>query len=422
MIQGWNKFCFTGGIVEFSAQLPGDGYIGGMWPALWLLGNLVRATYVSSSNNVWPWSYDKCDSSLQSQQLFSACNIVNHFALHSKQGRGAPEIDILEVMPGKEKLINTPISKPYLSTSLQVAPGIQDYRPVSAELPAYELWYNHGLEYGLNSSLNIFFYGMHLDGITKDRSYLADAISSNTNLDQTFFNSLHDYRVEWDPNDDGSLSWYIDGILRFSIDSSALNITGARIPNEPMYLIMNTAISSTWGFPAPCPVGCPCNCFDARREECACAVPPNMAQNFPAHFLVDYVRVYQNKQNPNHTVGCSTLTHPTKKYIKAHPELFTEPNTLAAANRLPLKSVMNGGMTCDPKRNDQCGYGLCSLHQICVCNEGYTGPNCKASAGWDDIIWDPDIDNISWAYMIVPKSLWILTITVLILGILVIGK
>lgn len=33
MIQGWNKFCFTGGIVEFSAKLPGSAHTGGLWPA-----------------------------------------------------------------------------------------------------------------------------------------------------------------------------------------------------------------------------------------------------------------------------------------------------------------------------------------------------------------------------------------------------
>lgn len=33
MVQSWNKFCITGGIVEFSAKLPGDPTIGGLWPA-----------------------------------------------------------------------------------------------------------------------------------------------------------------------------------------------------------------------------------------------------------------------------------------------------------------------------------------------------------------------------------------------------
>lgn len=48
MIQGWNKFCFTGGILEIRAKLPGKAHVGGLWPAMWLLGNLARATYVGS--------------------------------------------------------------------------------------------------------------------------------------------------------------------------------------------------------------------------------------------------------------------------------------------------------------------------------------------------------------------------------------
>lgn len=120
MIQGWNKFCFTGGIIDISAKLPGKAHVGGLWPAMWLLGNLARATYVGSSDNVWPWSYDTCQRDNQKQQHISKCNRVNHFDLHRHQGRGAPEIDILEAMPGKQKLINTPINRPYYSASLQV--------------------------------------------------------------------------------------------------------------------------------------------------------------------------------------------------------------------------------------------------------------------------------------------------------------
>lgn len=33
MLQSWNKFCFTGGIVEFSAKMPGNAKTGGLWPA-----------------------------------------------------------------------------------------------------------------------------------------------------------------------------------------------------------------------------------------------------------------------------------------------------------------------------------------------------------------------------------------------------
>ena len=60
------------------------------------------------------------------------------------------------------------------------------------------------------------------------------------------------------------------------------------------YLLFNTAVSSTWGFPSPCPEDCPCTCFDCRAPACACAVPANMCSNLPAHMLIDYVRVYQD--------------------------------------------------------------------------------------------------------------------------------
>ncbi len=234
MIQGWNKFCFTGGIVEISAQLPGHAEIGGLWPAMWMLGNLARATYVGSSNNIWPWSYNTCNKELQPKQLISACNTVNHFDLLSKQGRGSPEIDILEAMAGKEKLINTPINRPYYSASLQVSPGIKSYRPNTAQPPQPGLWYDHDLYYGKNSSLNIFFYGMHLEASTERQSYFTDALSANRDLQLTHFMKQHKYRLEWKIGRNGYISWYLDNELVYHIDANALNITGAIIPEEPM--------------------------------------------------------------------------------------------------------------------------------------------------------------------------------------------
>jgi beta-glucanase (GH16 family) len=124
MMQSWNKFCFTGGIVEVDVIFPGDPYIGGLWPAVWLLGNLGRATYEASTNNVWPWSFDTCDRDLQQAQSISACNAENHFGMHPHQGRGATEIDIVEVMTGYTAKplpsTNPPISYPYCDLTLQV--------------------------------------------------------------------------------------------------------------------------------------------------------------------------------------------------------------------------------------------------------------------------------------------------------------
>jgi hypothetical protein len=109
---------------------------------MWLMGNLARATYVGSSENLWPWSYAECDRKRQSSQQFSACNRVNHFGMASHRGRGAPEIDIMEgmytarslcvsyrnvlsvAMPGDRKLWVTPVDIPYFSSSFQVAPAV----------------------------------------------------------------------------------------------------------------------------------------------------------------------------------------------------------------------------------------------------------------------------------------------------------
>lgn len=45
MMSSWNKFCFTGGMVETSVMLPGAPNIVGLWPAIWTMGNLGRAGY-----------------------------------------------------------------------------------------------------------------------------------------------------------------------------------------------------------------------------------------------------------------------------------------------------------------------------------------------------------------------------------------
>jgi hypothetical protein len=139
MMQSWEKFCFTGGIVEIDIILPGDPYIGGLWPAVWILGNLGRATYEASTNNIWPWSYDKCNRTLQEAQSISACNRQNHYGLNPFQGRGATEIDLLEVMTGDNSDgplpgTNPPVELPYADFTLQVRVTLNSLTNWSASL------------------------------------------------------------------------------------------------------------------------------------------------------------------------------------------------------------------------------------------------------------------------------------------------
>ena len=81
MMSTWNKFCFTGGLVETSVMLPGAPNIMGLWPAVWAMGNLGRAGYGATLDGMvcrlwasglhihhadeplpkWPFTYDACD-------------------------------------------------------------------------------------------------------------------------------------------------------------------------------------------------------------------------------------------------------------------------------------------------------------------------------------------------------------------------
>jgi len=397
MLQTWNKFCFTGGIVEVRAKLPGEAHIGGLWPAIWLLGNLARATYVGSSDWIWPWSFDTCDRSLQPKQRISACSPDPHYGMNSFTGRGAPEIDILEAMPGNAPLPSSKVGKPYYSTSLQIAPGVDPDkgrgRPGPGGPPAPGQWYEH-LEYGPNSTVNLFFYGTanakHLEGqdISPKYSYVSDAVSGNTQLNPEIWGGFRAFRLEWAlPQDDytpasgddveaalGYVRWYMDNELVYGITGDSIaNKTGGTIPTEPQYMLLNTAMSSSWGFPVPCPAGCACSCFDCAPDAafgpCACGIAPGFCDSLPAHFLIDYVRVWQFSDDAQQKVGCSTPERPTKKWIEGHLKDYMGPDDTE-----PLQPIQRGGATCVSAAD--CGGGSSGGEEGGGGGEGGTGNRC----------------------------------------------
>jgi len=246
-------------------------------------------------------------------------------------------------------------------------------------------WYED-LEYSATntSDLNPFFYGVTLLHRPKELTYQADAISANLQLNKTHYVDQHIYRVEWEPpEEDGSggyIKWYTDGEMIFGIRGSSLAIMQTEIPSEPMYLLMNTAVSSSWGFPAPCPENCGCECYECGNPACACALPVGYCENFPASMEIDYVRVYQALNDSKHYVGCSPEHRPTDLFIKGHAKRY-----MAAGQNRVLEPIQRGGGAC--VKNSDCGsdrsMGSCSLAGACVCTESYTGPNCKAHAGHD---------------------------------------
>uniref|UniRef100_A0A7S1YUS6 GH16 domain-containing protein n=1 Tax=Ditylum brightwellii TaxID=49249 RepID=A0A7S1YUS6_9STRA len=406
MVQSWNKFCFTGGIVEVDLVLPGDPFIGGLWPAVWMLGNLGRATYEASTNNIWPWSFDTCDRDLQHAQHISACNNQNHFGLNPKQGRGATEIDLLELMAGDSDgplpATEPPISLPYLAMTLQVAPGIPDNRPQSGAQPRRndttsanghtqllaQSWYDDLVTKG-NTSINPFFYGTYLAETkpeepvqrTKKEAFQADAIGSMHQVAQEHFLKPYTYRVEWQPGRGGRLDWFAkkvssadtensassddddedEWVHAFSIpDKSIGDLMGSQIPNEPSYLILNTGISSTWAFPYDVPEWCT-KCYDCDDPNCACSFNPGfckMMKSGNVAMKIDSIRVYQSKNDTahpgnKHTVGCDLPEYPTREYIKGHEYLYVREPPFSYTDTGPLEKIKVGGGSC--QTDEDCG-------------------------------------------------------------------
>jgi len=472
MVQSWEKFCFTGGIVEVDIILPGDPFVGGLWPAVWMLGNLGRATYLSSTNNIWPWSFDTCDRKLQHAQALSACNEQNHFGMHPKKGRGSTEIDLIEVMTGDSngplKGTDPPISLPYCDMTLQVAPGIKHNRPSNGALPLYEsklapgghtmllanTWYEN-LEIHGNTSINPFFYGTYLaetkpnEPVTRTakQAFQADAVGAAHQLTPAHFKKVHTFRIEWQPGPGGRIDWYSKGhkinstlsiegdglgedwVHAYGIkDKSIKDVMGSQIPIEPSYLIFNTAISSTWGFPYDVPESCK-KCYDCDDPNCACAFPLGfckMLRETDVAMYIDSVRVYQSRDpsvhvGANHTVGCDPPEYPTKEWIKGHSYQYVRNPPFSNEDKgIPLKKVQKGGGKCE--RDSDCGAHISNVNltkvyespedksrryleketkgqgkcvprsgfggplfkastdakRVCKCNSGYSGPHCLA--------------------------------------------
>ena len=249
MLQSWNKFCFTGGIIETEVQLPGYADIGGLWPAFWLLGNLARHTYVGSATHVWPFSAHECNAFTQHSQLINGCNRRSHYGFEEEFGRGAPEIDIFEVQPGPMKrntghYLKSFVGQPFLSASFQFAPGRQS-RPGEGWWPGPGQWYD-GVNYGKDTCLNIVFYGVYnsfFSDVSPAQAYWSDALSYNRQLHESHFNTKHVYRMEWglpkephqggnetdtDRNgfDSGYLNWFLDGELVLSFNGTSLRAAG----------------------------------------------------------------------------------------------------------------------------------------------------------------------------------------------------
>ncbi len=96
----------------------------------------------------------------------------------------------------------------------------------------------------------------------------------------------------------------------------------------------------------------------------------------PATFLVDHVRVYQDKNNSRQTLGCNPRDYPTKKYILGHEYRYMTANKARA-----LEPVKVGGGKCrldedcrGPAGSSRSRAGSCSRYNGCSCSKDWTVP------------------------------------------------
>ena len=213
------------------------------------------------------------------------------------------------------------------------------------------------------------------------KAYRTDSISANFALNKDFYDNFHKFRIEWEPPEEsgsgGYVKWFIDDRLITAIDGDDLFTTShSEIPSEPMYLVMNLAVSKDWGFPDAYFKNCPKKCWSCLDPECACGLPRGFCDNMPTSFEIGSVRVYQPEDEPKYTLGCSPPDRPTAEFIEANKDVYKMMDDAA-----PLKDVWTGGASCHT--NEDCGTtrrGHCSISFAqCVCSSGWTGPHCLAA-------------------------------------------
>lgn len=309
MVQSWNKLCFTQGIVVISANLPNYGHIVGLWPGLWTMGNLGRPGYLSTTEGVWPYTYESCDAGITPNQSspdgisflpgqrLNACTCKGEDHPSPGIGRGAPEIDIIE--GSVDGVIKTGTA----SLSFQVAP--------------YDIWYQP--DYSFVEIHNTESIAMN----TYTGGPFQQAVSAVAVLNNTWYergdNAGHfqEFGYEYNnDNDDGYITWLIGREPQITMNAYTLapngNVGFRRISKEPMTIIMNLGVSNNWAY-----IDWP-------------------SIQFPSHMRVDYVRIYQDKDQISMT--CDPEDHPTVDYIESHPNAYSNVNLTnwaMAGNKMP---------------------------------------------------------------------------------------
>ena len=293
MLNSWNHVCMKGGILEVSVSLPGPAAVMGLWPGAWTMGNLGRPGYLSTTEGMWPYTYQACDvgitpnqssydglSRLPGQRL-SSCTCPEEDHPTPGTGRGAPEIDVLEAGASWGGL-------PIATQSYQVAP--------------FDIWWQPDYEFTAFPNYSISYPNGYTGGPFQQ------AISATTNLNQMWYDgkAYQRYSFEYMPGEgEGSyIVWKVGGQTMFMMDGRAIgpngNIQARQISEEPMSIVLNLGFSHSW--------------TEITWDKLV----------FPTVMRIDYVRWYQKKGM--HSVTCDPPGFETTQYIKDHMIAYTNPN------------------------------------------------------------------------------------------------
>ncbi|KAF2792990.1 glycoside hydrolase family 16 protein [Melanomma pulvis-pyrius CBS 109.77] len=293
MLNSWNHLCFKGGIFEVSMSLPGPAAVMGLWPGAWTMGNLGRPGYLSTTEGMWPYTYQACDAGITPNQSsydglshlpgqrLPSCTCPGEDHPTPGTGRGAPEIDIIEAGASIGGL-------PIGTQSFQVAP--------------FDIWYYPDYEFTAFPNYSTAYTNGYTGGPFQQ------AISATTNLNKDWYDgrAYQKYSFEYVPGEgeDAYIIWKVGGETTFILDGRAIgsngNIQARQISQEPMSIVLNVGISSAW-----------------TQIDWA-----NLL--FPTVMRVDYVRWYQKKGETS--VTCDPPGFETTQYIKEHMAAYTNPN------------------------------------------------------------------------------------------------
>ncbi|KAI4146525.1 MAG: hypothetical protein LQ341_002054 [Variospora aurantia] len=302
MLQSWNQLCFTGGLLEASLSLPGNGETVGFWPGFWSMGNLGRAGYAATTDGMWPYSYndDKCDAGITANQSqtdglsylpgmrLPSCTCDGEDHPSPGKSRSAPEIDVIEASVATLGAKGSTNMNGVVSQSCQIAPFDIFYQPNTDFMEIYD---------PTVTELNSYQGGV-----------FQQALSGLTNVNNAWYDGkgYQKYNFYYTPGKTGEIVWSVADKPVWKLDARAIgpngNVGQRTIPQEPMSLIANFGMAA--GFSAVNLTG----------------LTPLM----PATMRFDYIRIYQDPDSKS--ITCDPPGYPTTEYIQRHPKAYMNLN------------------------------------------------------------------------------------------------